>query len=153
MRRRGRSRRLFIAGLSTVLGVVGLVSCAISGGVHRLYHGPSLPIESVAILRSIGGGQTKSQLCLLAIDGKMGPGGAHWGYCSADNQSFTIELLPGMHTLTFRYYSYNSSYRTTSVNDVVVAFTAKPGKMYTAASWPPKVEEEGPIPQGFRRPP
>jgi hypothetical protein len=146
----------------------GLSFLAFSGvplrGIYRLYRGPALPLSQVAILASESGSDSDSLLRLISIDGIHGPA-EETGYSSVRNQSFNLELLPGPHTVTLRYWEMRrtGTSRARGLHEVVFAFVAAPGRLYrarvqtnfpvlAAGHWTAKIEEEGPIPVSYPRP-
>jgi len=135
----------------------------------RFYEGPARPASDVAILV----GEEYSSLKLMKIDGKARPiiAGTGWNYVGKNrNQDpdggLLVELLPGEHTLEFKYSVRVPGYSRESSENQAVVFTAKPGTLYVASAdlspapginsdvtlWAARVRERGPIPVGFVRP-
>ncbi len=113
-----------------------LVAWCISGcGMkmhHKLYEGPTLPRDKIAILKG------SSPIMLYEIDGIPGPNfacsGCRTQYNSKWDHSYSIDLLPGSHKLVIGYsswsYGYRSSTETYSASDQILYFDAKPGAVY-----------------------
>lgn len=123
----------------------------------RLYGGEPRAVSDVAILEQ----WEEPELWLAKIDGKSRSYGLEkvdWNTWGGGRKGIFVELLPGEHTLEFGYY-VNSGYQAESATRrQVVVFTAKPGTLYRAhanrvgSNWAASVREDGPIPQGFKRP-
>ena len=98
---------------------------------HKLYEGPQLPPDKVALL--IG---KQRPILLLSVDGLKETEGKTW------DKSYKIELLPGNHIIVVDYllntsrnvsgmgYVYQEFYIYNSPVDEEISFKAEPGHTY-----------------------
>lgn len=142
-----------------VLILISAWACAagqLKGGV-RLYDGEPRAVSDIAILAEYN----EPNLYLIKIDGMPRRYGRETRDWNAAEGGICVELLPGEHTLEFKYYYrfdvLSSSVERSRQNQVVV-FTAKPGTLYRPHAnrdgdiWVASVREDGPIPPDFPRP-
>ena len=153
------SRKLARRFLTTLVSV-GLMSGCVGhpGRSVRIYDGPQRPIDGVAIVQSDRLAKYGTSMFLMSIDGVHGPD-KNYGWSSKIYGNYTIELLPGKHTLEFRYAEAVAAYTVQySRTNQSITFTAEPGKIYLTGtkldgdSWEPQLYDMGPIPQGYKRP-
>ncbi len=143
-------------------------------GHYRMYPGPALPAGQVAIIAFNRSGD--ANLELDEIDGIPGPDRLY-GYnvpvgqfalkSVVEKTRFVIELPPGLHRLSFSFYS--NYYK--SVNNQIIEYAFEPGMLYEAyvltysidseerrsidpknRRWKPDVKRVGPIPEDYVRP-
>ena len=112
---------------------MGIISCT---GHHRVYSGPALPRDSIAILSTarqplpgLGVPNANSSLLIITeLDKKKAP-----SHALSDN-SIRLELLPGVHELKVRLNAQETSGgRTASVkgiNQAILSFEARAGHEY-----------------------
>ena len=123
----------------TCIGAALLASCA--GPVYKLYEGPNLQPNEIAVLKNSPGWSGLS-VYVDSIDGITRSNDEFYG--SMWDGSFRVELLPGEHTVSVRY---TSDYY--SVQNKDITFHAEAGKIYTvkasidsaAMKWTAWVEE------------
>lgn len=122
--------------LSVILCMVASVVTSCASPIYRLYEGPSLEPEKIAILissHSVPGCGNPLHLmhqnCVVVdlVDGKTLDGGSR--------SRFRIELLPGKHTLSVRYLSYRDrgAYFPGNIlftEPTPLTFYAEAGKLY-----------------------
>lgn len=104
------------------------ISCA-PPGIYKLYEGPKLPSEKIAVLKNSPAGR---YIYIELVDGIPPPttqGNTVYG--SYLDGSFRIELLPGKHTLSVKYYCSSRVYTTYSIHNQEITFYAEAGKVYT----------------------
>jgi hypothetical protein len=107
--------------ISTVI-VAFLVSC--STPVYKLYPGELLPANKIAVLvKSLN---TEGSIYIDLVNGVKPQGTTKKFYGNPLNADFRIELKPGKHSLSVRYYSYEYSSR----KNKIIYFNAEAGKTY-----------------------
>jgi hypothetical protein len=99
-----------------------LVSCSTSTPITRMYSGPALTEDQVAILMQSKNGGAH----IVSVDGKSDLRRSSW------DRSAKLELLPGLHTVEVSYTRhYYGEYRTVySRDDLPIRFYAKSGHTY-----------------------
>ncbi len=155
-----RCSRILRASLVAFLAL-GLPACAtgvFGKGQFWRYAGPPKAVAEVAILSSSG----QTPLILHNIDGTPGPnkslGKGEPMFSSSWDWGFTIELVPGEHTLVFDYVNHTGNMVFTATEHDEVTFVAEAGHLYRAiganigTKWGATVVDAGPIPAGFVRP-